>query len=445
RACGLGELCADRVELTLEVAALVREALVDLSYALGKPLPRFGLLPETPVLRLGLPRRAEGALDARALGQPPLVVVELRLRGAEGGREAVELPFEPHPLLAEHHLLVVQEGLGAAPEVGLLVERAALLDQGLVARVGRLDLGGAADERLGLGDLRGEGGDVGVELGAALLGAAEAVAEAVGLAGGGVEGGEALGEGGLFGAEPLALGRALGHEALGLGTFGPPARLVLQRRLQALDLVLVPLRAVAGVAVALPGGGGEAAVAVEPEDLAQDLLPLARLLARELVGAALEQEGRVDERVVVEPDAGVDDGLRGADALGGERAVLPALGVEDVEFEARLARLAGGRLVEGADDPVARPLEVEHELDLHVARADAEELRVRLPAVARLPGLAPDGPRHGVEERALALPVGAGEAGDAERLEVQRLRGRAVGEEVLETERYGNHRGKLKG
>src|SRR5690606_26567857 len=139
------------------------------------------------------------------------------------------------------------------------------------------------------------------------------------------------------------------------------------------------------------------------------------------------------------PAVSVGAGLGRSDARGRRRRVCDALWADGVEFEAGLTRLARGRTVVRPGDPVARPFKVEHELDLHVPRTDAEQFVVRLLGPAGLSGLAPDGPGDGVEQCALALPVLPREARHAERAEVQLGGGGAVREEVAEPEGNGNH------
>jgi hypothetical protein len=69
-------------------------------------------------------------------------------------------------------------------------------------------------------------------------------------------------------------------------------------------------------------------------------------------------------------------------------------------------------------------LQLELELDRHLRLAVADQV------VGTGAGLAPEGPGHGVEEGALAVPVVAREAGDVDAREVERLDAVAVGEEV---------------
>ena len=259
------------------------------------------------------------------------------------------------------------------------------------------------------------------------------------LLGEGVELGEALGQPGLgrfdlFLSQVFTCNNGFDGRQLLL-----PRPFTLQRRLQPLDLALQLAHPFAGRAPPLPGRCREAVVPVEVEDAGEDLLPLPGLLLRELVGAALQEERRVDKRLVVEPERPVHLPLRVGDGALCERAELGRGLVPDLELQTGLPRLPALGDVERADDAVALPFEVEDELDLHLARADAEELLVRLAGVGGLPRLAPDRPRDRVEQGGLPLPVPAREAGDVELVEVERLGGRAVGEEVAEPERNGDH------
>src|SRR5690606_32264079 len=128
-----------------------------------------------------------------------------------------------------------------------------------------------------------------------------------------------LGEGLLLGAGLVALSFELREGGLQFGAFLLPVAFVLERSREPLDLALGDLAALVRLGEAGAGDGRVALVPVEPEDAAEDLLPLARLLLRELVRAALEEERRVDERVVVESDRLVDHGLGLVDGARRER------------------------------------------------------------------------------------------------------------------------------
>ena len=72
-------------------------------------------------------------------------------------------------------------------------------------------------------------------------------------------------------------------------------------------------------------------VAAQPQDVGEDLLALARGLDREGIGPALEQEGRVDEGLVVEAQ-GADDLRLALD----QAAVVEELPVARIIWSARL-------------------------------------------------------------------------------------------------------------
>ena len=99
-----------------------------------------------------------------------------------------------------------------------------------------------------------------------------------------------LAEGGLQLGPDLRLKRQLGVDSLELG-------------LQARRLILVLARLFFGASLKL-------IVGAQAQDVSQDLFALVGRLDRELVGAALHQESRVDEGVVVHPEQ-IDNALFG--------------------------------------------------------------------------------------------------------------------------------------
>jgi hypothetical protein len=93
-------------------------------------------------------------------------------------------------------------------------------------------------------------------------------------------------------------------------------RLLIQRRaagqllIDALQLRFEPAAAKLCLLGQLPGPVGQGVVLIEAQDGRQYLLALAGRLAHELVGAALHQEGAVDEGVVVDVQDLFDAALR---------------------------------------------------------------------------------------------------------------------------------------
>ena len=166
---------------------------------------------------------------------------------------------------------------------------------------------------------------------------------------------------------------------------------------------------------------------IQADDFAEDFLAFGGGFVGEFAGAALDEEGAVDEGVVVHAGDLVDFGLSLADAVAGE-GVEGAVGV-DLEFEAAAVESAVA-----AGDAVAGAGGVEFEFDGHVGASVVEEV-----GVAGAAGFAPEGPGDAVEEGGFAVAVVAAEAGDADAGEVEGGVGVAVGEEVLEGEFEGDH------
>ena len=67
-----------------------------------------------------------------------------------------------------------------------------------------------------------------------------------------------------------------------------------------------------------------------------------------------------------------------------------------------------------AQDAVDRAAQVKGEFDLHLGLAQVDQFVVALGA-----GLAPQRPGHGVEQRRLAVAVGAGQAGQVDALKIE--------------------------
>ncbi len=338
----------------------------------------------------------------------------------------VDLLLDRHRLLVEG--VVLRGEVGEAPHVGVEGEEARVLGLG---RRPRCDLSVDAGEAVGVvGALGGEAREVGGRAGGALAQVVEAACVGARVREGqtgGVEGGVgavARGEGGGLGVEGGGVG---GVDVVAGGGDGG----------EALALALGGLARGFRGAQAARGAALQHLVAVEAEDAGEDFLALVRLLARELVGAALQQHRGVDERVVVDPQQAVEHALRLGNRRAGQRAPVRPVGGED--FEVGLGRLAGLRGAVAAADAVALPVVVEDEFDDHPQRSLAQQVGVGLDGARPLARLPPERPRERVEERRFALSVAARDARRLEGLEVERRRGLAVGEEVLEAEFDGGH------
>jgi len=134
---------------------------------------------------------------------------------------------------------------------------------------------------------------------------------------------------GLLQIGPLALGGGEGlaelrRDGFRLGEFFLIGRAV---RELALDLLQAPFQTVdliPGLSQAVFGPLLKHLPARKAEDIAQDLFALRRRLLGEFVGPPLNEEGRVDERLVVEPKQGLDLALGGPH--GGLREAAPGAG-----------------------------------------------------------------------------------------------------------------------
>src|SRR5262249_43369867 len=99
------------------------------------------------------------------------------------------------------------------------------------------------------------------------------------------------------------------------------------------------------------------------------------------------------------------------------------------------ARLAAARSAALAEHAIASLAELKLELDLHLGLAGMDQL-----VGAAGPALAPQRPGDRVQERRLTVAVVAGEAGDVDSLELQRLMDVGVAHEVSQLETQRNHR-----
>jgi hypothetical protein len=188
----------------------------------------------------------------------------------------------------------------------------------------------------------------------------------------------------------------------------------------------------------LASGRFESFVGSEVEQLREDFFALVGSHGgEELVCASLEEEGGVHERAVVHaqnvPDVlvGLPDGVLGD--------VRPAFGGHDLEadYVALGGALPGLRALPMPHDLIRLCVELEREVDDALVGAFADQALLVLSVLAAAGG-AEEGVGHRVEQRALANSVVAGETGDIEASEVDRV-GCAVRQEVAHLEPDGNH------
>ena len=130
-----------------------------------------------------------------------------------------------------------------------------------------------------------------------------------------------------------------------------------------------------------------------------------RRFAGEFIHAALQNEGGIDERVVIHPQRGVDALLRLAQRIFRHRLVAVVRFVKHLKLKrggiGRFAALA----LKFTNHAVAVAFEVECKFDAHVGRADAQQAVRRGFVAGRFAGFAPERPRHRVEQRGFAMPV----------------------------------------
>src|SRR5439155_26414132 len=182
--------------------------------------------------------------------------------------------------------------------------------------------------------------------------------------------------------------------------FGAALRLAPHLGIQAGDLRLQRLAARAGVARPPPRRLAEGIVLAQVQDLAQDPLPLAWAAPRKLVRPALEDEGGVDEGVVVHPQHARDPLLRAPHAALTQRS--PVAVAAQLELQVGLPLLPPRSLPHHA---VALPLQLELELHLHRLLVQAHQVVRR--RRARDP---PECPGDRIEQRRLPMPIAPAEA-----------------------------------
>src|SRR5581483_12062336 len=146
--------------------------------------------------------------------------------------------------------------------------------------------------------------------------------------------------------------------------------------------------------------------------------------------SVLQDERRVDEGLVVHPQHLLDPFLRAANAAFGQRLGV-ALRVKLAELQVRLPGLAASTL---PDHLVAAALEVELELHPHFCLVEADQVVRRV--AARLP---PQRPGHCVQQGGLSVAVVAGETGDVEPGEIDRLDLFSVAQEIAQRQANRNH------
>ena len=150
------------------------------------------------------------------------------------------------------------------------------------------------------------------------------------------------------------------------------------------------------------------------QDIPQDLFALAGGLYRELVGPPLEEEGGVDEGLVVHAQQLVDALLGLTDGGSGEG--LEATAIKYLEFQLAMPSPTAAAL---ADDPVTLVVQGELELHLHLRLSQVDQLIGAALAIARL---SPQCPGHGIQQGGFPMAIVAGQAGQVYPCEIQRLR-----------------------
>ena len=208
-------------------------------------------------------------------------------------------------------------------------------------------------------------------------------------------------------------------------------RLVGQFRVDLADQRLGTTGYLTLFASAFLGATLELIVQSQPQNIGQYLLALVGWLNGELVRFALHQIGGVDEGVIVH-----------AQELHNAR-----LGVTQRRLSDRLPRVVAARHVNlqlqvalaapfarpAAHDPVAIGTKGELEIDPHICFAQVYEV-----VGGRRARLAPQRPRHGIQQRRLAVAVVARQAGQVQPGEVQRVRV-LVAKEVMQRKFERNH------
>ena len=159
---------------------------------------------------------------------------------------------------------------------------------------------------------------------------------------------------------------------------------------------------------------------LKADDFPEHFLALGGGLVGELVGATLDEEGAVDEGVVVHADDAVYLELGLTDAVAGYG--MKAGGAFQLKLE-----VAAAGATKAADDAVVGVGGLELQVHVHVGASVVQEVTVAASA-----GFAPEGPGYGVEESGLSVAVSAAKAGDADAGEVQGGDVVAVAEEILE-------------
>jgi len=171
-------------------------------------------------------------------------------------------------------------------------------------------------------------------------------------------------------------------------------------------------------------------IAIQAEDIGQNLLALGRGLDRERIGAALQQERGVGESVVLHAQRADDQGLPLVDAALVEQLPVLAALVPDVQVQ---VGLAAAPLAALAPDAVTLRAQAELQVHPHLGLAQRDEF-----VIAARAGPAPERPGHRVQQRGLAVAVVARETGEVNAGEIEALF-LAIAHEVVEFEFMGNH------
>ncbi len=174
----------------------------------------------------------------------------------------------------------------------------------------------------------------------------------------------------------------------------------------------------------------ESVAMVQTQYVAQNAFSLSGGIRGELVGPILQQEGGVGEGFVVHTQSLADGGLGLPQRISGEGTKLAVVG--DLEVQARVP--PGSVLLSLTNDAVVVPGHEEFEGDLHVRRAQVNQIVVTLSSC-----LAPQSPGHSVHEGRLAVTVVTCETRQVDPREIKRRRLLAIAHEVAHLQLQRNH------
>ena len=180
------------------------------------------------------------------------------------------------------------------------------------------------------------------------------------------------------------------------------------------------------------GGGLERIVQVETKYGRQCVFSLTGRFSHEFVRTSLQQERRVDERVIVHTDDIPDFGVGFDNRICGQRAgVLRVAQHEQVQLGLPTPRASAA-----AYCPIILAPRLEIQLDPALVLAMSNQGVVVTPSGARL---APQAPGDGIQQRRLAVPVVPTQTGDMDALKIQRGHIIAVTKKVANGQFEGNH------